>query len=751
MKIAKKITFGFVPIAVMFAIAGGLFLSSLNETKSQINQIIASNMKELHTSEHIYDSIQEAHASILQYQVYCNDAIPTLSPKDNVKRLIKNAMESINVLEKETLSQIQLGDAEGERDELREIQLLRAKVAEFSSLTDTLFSLHDSCNHTAAHTLLDEKINSKSKNIHDLIRDLENDAQEEISSALNQTLSHTQFYIIMTTVLTLMAILASVLLGRYISQSIAVNITKLHQATKRIEKGELNTRVDIRSDDELGQIATDINAMTKGLGEVIQSRDNLSSEVEERKRIEQALAKNEQKYRTIFDSSRDTFMLLDRDGFLDCNYSTLKMFECHTREEFLGHHPSEFSPAFQNDGNPSLPAANAYIEEAYQKGYALFEWTHKRKDGDTFPAEVLLTRITIEEKELLVSSIRDISKRKKDEELLRDQEEHVRLLLDSTAEGIFGIDTAGNCTMVNHVCLNMLGYHDESELMHKNMIQMIHHSLPDGSPLPEEQSRIYHAFNSGLNAHVDSEVFWRKDGTPFPVSYWAHPIYKDEVVIGAVVTFLDISDQIKSKTALRQSREQLQTALEGTITAVAKAVEARDPYTAGHQRRVAELSATIAEEMGLDDEMVKGVYLSASIHDIGKIQLPVDVLSKPGKLLPAEFQLIKGHPEAGYNILKDIRTSWPVADVAYQHHERIDGSGYPRGLKGDEICLEARIIAVADIVEAMTNHRPYRPGLGVDKALMEIQAQRGKTFDTVVVDACIRLFKESRFAFNQQY
>jgi len=219
-------------------------------------------------------------------------------------------------------------------------------------------------------------------------------------------------------------------------------------------------------------------------------------------------------------------------------------------------------------------------------------------------------------------------------------------------------------------------------------------------------------------------------------------------VVGAVVTFLDITEQVSSRSALKQSREQLQSALEGTIAAVAKAVGARDPYTSGHQQRVAELAEAIAREIGLDEERIKGVYLCATIHDIGKIQLPADILSKPSKLTDAEYMLIQSHPECGYNILKDVKFSWPVADVAYQHHERIDGSGYPQGLKGDQICLEARIISVADVVEAMNSHRPYRPGLGIDAALDEIRAHRGSAFDPDIVDACLKLFEEKGFSFE---
>ncbi len=178
-----------------------------------------------------------------------------------------------------------------------------------------------------------------------------------------------------------------------------------------------------------------------------------------------------------------------------------------------------------------------------------------------------------------------------------------------------------------------------------------------------------------------------------------------------------------------------------TVQAIAATIEMRDPYTAGHQRRVADLARCIAEEMRLPEEEVRGIYLAATIHDIGKIHIPAEILSYPGKLGDIEYALIQGHVQAGYDILKNIEFPWPVAQMVYQHHEHIGGSGYPRRLKGDEIMLGARILCVADVVEAMASYRPYRPGLGVEKALAEIRMNRGRLYDAAVVDVCLELFK----------
>lgn len=194
-----------------------------------------------------------------------------------------------------------------------------------------------------------------------------------------------------------------------------------------------------------------------------------------------------------------------------------------------------------------------------------------------------------------------------------------------------------------------------------------------------------------------------------------------------------------------KSVDQLKEALIGTIRAIALTVEKRDPYTAGHQSRVADLAAAIAGEMGLDANRIEGMKLGAMIHDIGKIYVPAEILNRPGQLSVHEFGMIKTHPEVGYDIIKDVKFPWPVALMVLQHHERMDGSGYPKGLKGDEIILEARILAVADVVEAITAHRPYRPALGFDVALAEIEAKRGQLYDPNVVDACLRLFREKGY------
>jgi putative nucleotidyltransferase with HDIG domain len=180
----------------------------------------------------------------------------------------------------------------------------------------------------------------------------------------------------------------------------------------------------------------------------------------------------------------------------------------------------------------------------------------------------------------------------------------------------------------------------------------------------------------------------------------------------------------------------------GTINAMARMVESRDPYTAGHQRRVARLAAAMAGAMGFPAERVDGVYMAGLIHDIGKIQVPAEILTKPGRLTKTEFDIIKTHCQVGFDIIHDIRFQWPIAQVVVQHHERVDGSGYPAGLSGEAVIPEARIIAVADVVEAMASHRPYREALGMDAALEEITKKKGALFDADAVEACVELVRD---------
>jgi len=209
----------------------------------------------------------------------------------------------------------------------------------------------------------------------------------------------------------------------------------------------------------------------------------------------------------------------------------------------------------------------------------------------------------------------------------------------------------------------------------------------------------------------------------------------------------NITKRKRVEKKLKQSYRKLRKTTDNTINIIAKIVETRDPYTAGHQQKVSQLATSIARKMKLPQDRVERIRIASLIHDIGKISIPAEILSKPYKLTEEEFNLIKHHPKTGYDILRLIDFSWPVAEIVLQHHENINGTGYPGGLKGDEILLEAKIICVADVVEAMSSHRPYRAALGIDKALEEISQNKGILYEPEVVDACIKIFKKESFKF----
>jgi putative nucleotidyltransferase with HDIG domain len=206
-----------------------------------------------------------------------------------------------------------------------------------------------------------------------------------------------------------------------------------------------------------------------------------------------------------------------------------------------------------------------------------------------------------------------------------------------------------------------------------------------------------------------------------------------------------LTDCREADERLTRTLDTLRQAMGATMRTMALAIETKDPYSAGHHKRTADLARTIAMEMGLSDEIMEGIRTAATLHDIGKISLPAEILGRPSKLSEADFHLVKAHPQTGYDILKEVEFPWPVARIVWQHHERLDGSGYPLGLKGEEIILEARVLAVADVVEAMCSHRAYRPMPGLDRALEEIAAQREVLYDPAVVDACLRIFREKDF------
>jgi HD-GYP domain-containing protein (c-di-GMP phosphodiesterase class II) len=268
----------------------------------------------------------------------------------------------------------------------------------------------------------------------------------------------------------------------------------------------------------------------------------------------------------------------------------------------------------------------------------------------------------------------------------------------------------------------------------------------DGNPFPEEQLPYTQVMTTGHPVYGVRHTIELSDGRRTFLSINGAPIHDEQGNVSEVVlTIDDITQYRQAEEKIEQGFKKLQKSMADTIKVISMIVETKDPYTAGHQEKVSKLAVAIADELHLSVEQIGGIQMAGAIHDIGKISVPAEILSKPGRLSDIEFQLIKVHPESGYEILKDIDFSMPVAQIVLQHHERMDGSCYPKGLKGEEILIEARIIAVADVVDAMASHRPYRTALGLDAALEEIEKNKGIIYDIAVVESCLKLFKENGY------
>ncbi len=251
--------------------------------------------------------------------------------------------------------------------------------------------------------------------------------------------------------------------------------------------------------------------------------------------------------------------------------------------------------------------------------------------------------------------------------------------------------------------------------------------------------------NRGNSAIFNDLALWSGNGHNTPVSLNIAPITERDRTMGTVIVMRDMTAIKQGEQALKQSFDQLRRTFDETVASLSLMSEKRDPYTSGHQQRVAKIACALAEKLGLSEERIHGISIAGVLHDVGKIYIPAEILSKPARLNQIELSLVKTHPVVGYDILKGISFPWPVADIVRQHHERLDGSGYPDGLSGSDILFEAKIIAVADVVEAMSSHRPYRAALGKGIALEEVSRGRGTSYDSDIVDACIELFEKDEF------
>jgi PAS domain S-box-containing protein len=438
---------------------------------------------------------------------------------------------------------------------------------------------------------------------------------------------------------------------------------------------------------------------------------------------------------TVVSDSNDAVILHDFDGkILAWNRGA---------KETYGYSEAEAMKMNVRDivAEPDREAALTLIKKIKQgEVVKSFELRRVTKDNRILDVWLTTTLLTDEKGKpvAIATTERDITERKKAEINLQEKMEDLRRMatvVSDSNDAVILHDFNGKILAWNRGAKETYGY-SEAEAMRMNVRDIV--AKPDREAALTLIKKIQHG------EVVKSFELRRVTKDNRILDVWLTTTLltdEDGKSVAIATTERDITELKQNQIEIQKSLIKLRKTIEETIVTVARIVDVRDPYTAGHQKRVASISVAIAQGLGLTEEQIRGIYLASLIHDIGKIQVPAEILSKPGKLTKLEFALIKIHPRVGYDLLKGIDFPWPIAQIVYQHHERIDGSGYPRKLKGDKILLEARIVGIADVIEAISSHRPYRPALGIDFALEEVKKHSGITFDTAVVKSCMKIFK----------
>jgi PAS domain S-box-containing protein len=467
-------------------------------------------------------------------------------------------------------------------------------------------------------------------------------------------------------------------------------------------------------------------------------------DITERKWAEEDIKENERRYRLLTENMSDIVWIADMNLQTTYISPSIKNVLGFSQEERLR----------QNLDEQLTPHSLSLVLEALSREIALeeqgnadpdrtlkMELEYYHKDGSTRWMELLISGLRDDQDVLtrIYGVSRDITDRKLAEKALRESEERFRSMIQSLSDIIFILDANGQLTYESPSATMILGY-QPGYFIGKS--PFIHIHSDDLDQVMKDLDEVFLSTNPG----IPTEFRYKKaDDTWIYLEALGSNQFENPGIHGIVLTVRDISERKKAEDKLQQTLESLRKAVGTTIQVLVSAVESRDSYTSGHQSRSADLACAIATEMGLAPEKIEGIRMAGIIHDIGKLSIPAEILSKPTKLTEIEFALIKEHSRSGYEMLKDVESPWPLAEIVYQHHERINGSGYPRNLKGDEIVIESQILAVADVVEAMASHRPYRPTLGIEAALEEITKNKGILYNNAVADTCLRLFREKGY------
>lgn len=462
------------------------------------------------------------------------------------------------------------------------------------------------------------------------------------------------------------------------------------------------------------------------------------TDITERKKAEEALMLSEAKYRSIFENAVEGIFQSTQDGrLITVNPTMARIFGYASQEEMVSKVVSIGRQLYAS------PEDRHFFQKTLEEKGVVegFESQFYRKDGSMLWGSLNVRAVKDEKGNLLFyeGTLEDITSRKRAEEELKKSEEKYRNIFENAVEGIFQVTPEGRYLSVNPALARIHGFSSPEEMIAE--VTDIAHQLYVDPSRRTELRRIM----AEEGTVKDFEIMMRKkDASLQWVSVTSHAVRGTD---GTILYYEGMLVDITSRKIAEEEARNLKKTLNGTIQTLCSLIEKKDPGIKGHQRRVAYLAVAIANEMGLTKEMADALNIAGMIHDIGKLTVPSELLSKPERVTEAEYNLIKTHPQAGYDMLKEAGLPSPVAEIVLQHHERLNGSGYPNSLKGIDIILEARILAVADMVEAMTSKRPYRPAFKISEAIEEIQKNKGILYDPGVVNVCVALFSNKSFIF----